>query len=226
VSRLGQPLVNEVVIPYQVKDTFNALRPKDDAAALPFVTEPELAALLKNVCGVNAPLTDRDDLVQVFLTGVPGINNPKGKGAPSEMLRLNTRWQAGQTFSRLGVLGGDRNGFPNGRRLQDDVLDIALQVVGGELKGNPNDLGDGVDRNDSAFASTFPYLGLPHSGSITKDAPPAQAPNELLAGGSRDTGSAGGFPAAEVTLVGLGLLAVAAGAATARASRRSAPATA
>ncbi len=176
VSRLGQPLVNEVVIPYQVKDTFNTLKPTQDAAALPFVKNSELAATLNAVCGTDAPVKDRDDLVQVFLTGVPGVNNPKGAGTPSEMLRLNTRWQAGQTFSRLGVIGGDANGFPNGRRLQDDVLDIAVQVVAGELKGKPNDLGDGVNGNDSAFAKTFPYLGLPHSGSITKDAPPAETP--------------------------------------------------
>jgi hypothetical protein len=226
VSRLGQPLVNEVVIPYHVKDTFNSLRPKDDAAALPFVTEPEAAALLKNVCGVDAPLKNRTDLVQVFLTGVPGINNAEGKGTPSEMLRLNTRRQVGQGFSRLGVLGGDPNGFPNGRRLQDDVLDIALQAVGGELKGNPNDLGDGVDSNDSSFSTTFPYLGLPHSGSITKDAPPAQSPQSLLAGGTRNTGPSDGFPAGEVSLVALGVLAVAAGAAAGRTSRTTAATTA
>ena len=168
ISRLGQPLVNEVVIPYKVKDTFNSLKPKQDAAALPFVQSSELAATLNAVCGTKAPVKNRDDLVQVFLTGVPGINNPKGNGTPSEMLRLNTRWQAGQTFDRLGVLGGDRNGFPNGRRLQDDVVDIALQAVGGELKGMPNDLGDGVNANDKPFSSTFPFLGLPDSGSITK----------------------------------------------------------
>jgi hypothetical protein len=168
ISRLGQPLVNEVVIPYQVKDTFNSLKPRQDAAALPFVQNSELAATLNAVCGTKAPVKNRDDLVQVFLTGVPTINNPKGKGTPSEMLRLNTRWQAGQTFNRLGVLGGDANGFPNGRRLQDDVLDIALQVVGGELKGMPNDLGDGVNANDTAFGTTFPFLGLPVSGSVTK----------------------------------------------------------
>ena len=110
--------------------------------------------------------------MQVFLQGVPGINNPRGKGTPSEMLRLNTKWQAGQTFNRLGVLGGDRNGFPNGRRLQDDVVDISLQAVGGELKGMPNDLGDGVNANDKPFSSTFPFLGLPNSGSITKTVSP------------------------------------------------------
>ena len=172
ISRLGQPLVNEVVIPYKVKDTFNSLKPTQDAAALPFVQNSELAATLNAVCGTHAPVKDRTDLVQVFLQGVPGINNPKGKGTPSEMLRLNTKWQAGQSFNRLGVLGGDRNGFPNGRRLQDDVVDIALQAVGGELKGMPNDLGDGVNANDKPFSSTFPFLGLPDSGSITKTVSP------------------------------------------------------
>jgi hypothetical protein len=96
ISRLGQPLVNEVVIPYKVKDTFNSLKPTQDAAALPFVQNSELAATLNAVCGTHAPVKDRTDLVQVFLQGVPGINNPKGKGTPSEMLRLNTTWQAGR----------------------------------------------------------------------------------------------------------------------------------
>ena len=220
ISRLGQPLVNEVVIPYQVKDTFNSLKPTQDAAALPFVKSSELAATLNAVCGTNAPVKDRDDLVQVFLQGVPGINNPKGAGTPSEMLRLNTRWQDGQTFDRLGVLGGDKNGFPNGRRLQDDVVDIAIQAVAGELKGMPNDLGDGVNSNDSAFSSTFPYVGLPHSGSIEKDAPPAQSPQSLLPGAAKGSGPSGGFPVGQVGLIGLGALALMAGAAMARAAAR------
>ena len=168
ISRLGQPLVNEVVIPYQVKDTFNSLKPRQDAAALPFVQNSELAATLNAVCGTDIKVKNRNDLVQVFLKGVPGINNPVGKERPAEYLRLNTKWQAGQPDSRLGVIGGDKNGFPNGRRLADDVLDIALQVVGGELIGSPNDLGDGVNANDTAFGTTFPFLGLPHSGSTTK----------------------------------------------------------
>ncbi len=70
------------------------------------------------------------------------------------------------------MIGGDKNGFPNGRRLADDVLDIALQVVGGELIGSPNDLGDGVNANDTAFGTTFPFLGLPHTGSTTKTSTP------------------------------------------------------
>ncbi len=172
ISRLGQPLVNEVVIPYQVKDTFNSLKPRQDAAALPFVQNSELAATLNAVCGTDIKVKNRADLVQVFLTGVPGINNPVGKERPAEYLRLNTKWQAGQPTSRLGVIGGDKNGFPNGRRLADDVLDIALQVVGGELIGSPNDLGDGVNANDTAFGTTFPFLGLPHTGSTTKTSKP------------------------------------------------------
>ena len=79
ISRLGQPLVNEVVIPYKVKDTFNSLKPTQDAAALPFVQNSELAATLNAVCGTNAPVKNRDDLVQVFLHGVPGHQQPEGQ---------------------------------------------------------------------------------------------------------------------------------------------------
>ena len=226
VSRLGQPLVNEVVIPYQVKDTFNSLKPRQDAAALPFVQNSELAATINAVCGTDIPVKNRADLIQVFLKGVTGINNPIGKERAAEYLRLNTKWQDGQTFNRLGVIGGDRNGFPNGRRLQDDVLDIALQVVGGELIGNPNDLGDGVDQNDSPFGDTFPYVGLPHSGSITKDAPPAEKPQALLTGGTNNTGGGNGLPAGQIGLVGLGALALMAGGVMARNARKTSTVTA
>ena len=101
----------------------------------------------------------------MFLTGVKGLNMPKGKITPSEQLRLNMSTPVTATPNRLGVIGGDTQGFPNGRRLGDDVIDIALQVVEGELVGSPNDLGDGVNANDVAFGTTFPYLALPASGS-------------------------------------------------------------
>jgi hypothetical protein len=205
------------VIPYQVKDTFNAIPPTKDAAALPFVQKPELAALLKNVCGVNAPTDNRDDLVQVFLTGVPGLNSPKGV-TPSEQLRLNTNAIGGQSFNRLGVIGGDKNGFPNGRRLQDDVVDIALQVVAGELKGNPNDLGDAVDKNDAAFGDHFPYLAMPLSGSVVKTSPAAKSGATLLNGGA-DRPSGNGFPSRDVGLIGIGALVLMAGGALARRTR-------
>ena len=224
ISRLGQPLVNEAVIPYSVKDTFNAIPPSKDAAALPFVQKPELAQLLNKVCGFNAPTTDRKDLVQVFLQGVPNINKPKGAVTPSEELRLNTKWQANQPGNnRLGVIGGDNNGFPNGRRLSDDVLDIALQVVGGELVGNANDLGDGVNANDKSFGDTFPYVALPHSGSVTKTTT-SHTGMTLLNGGGSSSSTPTGFPVGQVALIGLGALALVGGAVALR--KNAVPATA
>ena len=168
VSRLGMPLVNEVVIPVGLKDRFNASVPADDTQFLSHVTDPELPKLIELIYGIPAPATPRDDLVAVFLTGVDGLNKPAG-GTPSEQLRLNMSIapceEGCPEHSTLGVIGGDVAGFPNGRRLTDDILDIAVQVVEGELVGNPNDLGDGVGTNDVAFTSTFPYVALPHSGS-------------------------------------------------------------
>ena len=172
VSRLGMPLVNEVVLPLGVKDAFNASKPTDDVAALDFVTNPELPKLIEAIYGIPEPETPRNDLVSVFLTGIEGLNKPAGKVTPSEQLRLNLRTPVTNNPDRLGVIGGDNQGFPNGRRLGDDVLDIALQVVEGELVGNPNDLGDGVDVNDAEFSDTFPYLALPESGS-EEDAHPS-----------------------------------------------------
>ena len=165
VSRLGMPLVNEVVLPLKVKDAFNASKPTQDRAALDYVTNPELPKLIEAIYGIPEPETPRDDLVSVFLTGIEGLNKPEGRITPSEQLRLNMSTPVTENPDRLGVIGGDNQGFPNGRRLADDVIDIALQVVEGELVGNPNELGDGVDANDVEFSDTFPYLALPVSGS-------------------------------------------------------------
>lgn len=178
VSRLGNPLVNEVVNPLKDKDTFNASEPEDDARFLQNVLTPELPKVVEQVLKVKAPAEPRKDLVQVFLTGVPGLNQ-LAKVTPSEQLRLNLTPFKGQTANRLGVIGGDKNGFPNGRRLGDDTIDIALQVMEGELVGSPNDLGDKVDGNDVRFERSFPYIGLPTSGSDSVD---------LGAGGSKDRG--------------------------------------
>ena len=164
VSRLGMPLVNEVVIPLKDKNRFNASAPRNDGQFLDYVTKPELPKLVEAVYGVNAPAEPRDDLVSVFLTGVAGLNQPAGV-TPSEQLRLNMKVPVTADPDSLGVIGGDNQGFPNGRRLADDVLDIALQVVEGELVGTPNDLGDGVSENDVEFLDAFPYLALPASGS-------------------------------------------------------------
>jgi hypothetical protein len=174
VSRLGMPLVNEVVIPLKDKNRFNASAPKDDGQFLDYVTKPELPGLIEAVYGVDAPAEPRNDLVSVFLTGVEGLNQPAGV-TPSEQLRLNLTTPVTEDPDALGVIGGDNQGFPNGRRLTDDVIDIALQVVEGELVGQPNDLADGVSANDVEFRDRFPYLALPASGSDA--APhPATAP--------------------------------------------------
>ncbi|GAB3407899.1 DUF4331 domain-containing protein [Flindersiella endophytica] len=167
VSRLCNPLVNEVVIPLKDKDKFNRTRPRDDGQFLKYVTNPELPTLIEAIYKIKAPKTPRNDLVQVFLTGVPGLNQPKNV-KPSEMLRLNTSIPPTAQPKRLGVLDGDKAGFPNGRRLTDDVVDIELQAVEGELVGSPNDLGDAVNANDVPFRNTFPYLALPASGSAVR----------------------------------------------------------
>lgn len=170
VSRLGQPLVNEVVIPRGVKDTFNALEPTGDGAALSFVTNPEVPRLLEAIYRIQSPPAPRNDLVTIFLTGIPGLNQPQGV-RPSEMLRLNLAVPPSGRPDRLGVLNGDLAGFPNGRRLTDDVVDIALRAMAGATPLTPGfngglnaRLGDGVDFNDQPFSPAFPYLWQPAPG--------------------------------------------------------------
>ena len=167
VSRLGHCLVNEVVIPIKDKDKFNASSPWFDAQFAKYVTNPELPKLLQSIYKIPAPATPRNDLVQVFLTGVPKLNQPPNV-RPTELLRLNTSIPPAKNPKRLGVLDGDNAGYPNGRRLTDDCIDISLQVVAGELVGKKNDLGDGVDGNDKPFGQAFPYVALPTSGSSVK----------------------------------------------------------
>ena len=164
VARLGSPLVNEVVVPIKSKDLFNASKPEGDAAFLPKVENPEVPMLIEKIYGIKAPATPRADLVSVFLTGVEGATKPPNIVA-SEQLRLNMSVPPKATGDRLGVIGGDMAGFPNGRRLSDDVVDIELQVLMGELVGSKNDLGDGVNKNDLSFGNNFPYIALPNSGS-------------------------------------------------------------
>jgi hypothetical protein len=164
VSRLGNPLVNEVVIDVARKDRFNASKPENDGEYLDRVTKPLVPILIEKIYGIEAPAEPRNDLVSVFLTGVDGINKPPN-GTPSEELRLNMSIAPTASPKRLGVLDGDKGGFPNGRRLSDDVVDIGLQTLEGALVGSPNKLGDGVDVNDKPFLAAFPYVALPTSGS-------------------------------------------------------------
>jgi hypothetical protein len=164
VSRLGNPLINEVIIPTKLKDRWNRLSPDKDAQFEQYYREPILAAVINQLYDLGVPEKNRDDLVAVLLTGVPGLNNTGPKLA--DMLRVNLSIAPASSPSRLGVLAGDTAGFPNGRRLEDDVIDIAERAVAGKLKGHPAGdlLGDGVDGNDVPTLGTFPYENDPPSG--------------------------------------------------------------
>ncbi|HEX8027809.1 MAG TPA: DUF4331 domain-containing protein [Vicinamibacterales bacterium] len=171
VSRLGNPLVNEAVIDLARKDAFNGIEPTSDAVALDRVTDPEVPKLLKAIFNVDSPPAPRNDLVTIFRTGIPGLNQPANvRGA--EMLRLNMAIPPSASPNRMGVLGGDLAGFPNGRRVGDDVLDIVLQAAAGATPLTPafnrspnNGIGDNVSQNDLPYLSTFPYLAIPHPGN-------------------------------------------------------------
>lgn len=164
VSRLGNPLINEVIIPTRLKDKWNSLSPSKDAQFERYYREPILAAVINQLYGLGVPEKNRDDLVAVLLTGVPGLNFTGPKLA--DMLRINLSIAPTATPSRLGVFGGDTAGFPNGRRLGDDVVDIAERAVAGKLKGHAAGdlLGDGVDGNDVPNLGSFPYENDPPSG--------------------------------------------------------------
>ena len=192
VSRLGQPLVNEVVIGLPMKDRFNGSKPKDDGQFIDYVTNPTLPALIEialalpNTAPKNIP---RNDLVTTFLTGIKGVNQP-AVPTPSEQLRLNTSTPpvAAAAQGRLGVAGGDSAGYPNGRRPKDDVVDISLAVVmgglcvlngdtdalklGAECKPSNVPLGatalklhDAVDQAQITLLPGFPYVFTPIPGA-------------------------------------------------------------
>ncbi len=216
VSRLGNPLVNEAVVPANLKDFFNRSTPDTDAKFLPKVQDPEVPILVEQIYKIPNPnklggvAAKRNDLSAAFLTGFSkdvfagrtfgglgagvldadlnslDLNEVSPNPAPAEYLRLNVNvppkspGQAG--YSRLGAVGGDLAGFPNGRRLHDDVVDIALQVLEGVLvrpAGATRDavagLGDAVNASDRRVTSSFPYVALPHSGSeLRKGTSPLQ----------------------------------------------------
>jgi uncharacterized protein DUF4331 len=164
VSRLGNPLINEVLIPTPLKDRWNAVGPDKDEQFARYYRAPILASLLNQLYPALGPFQDtgRDDLVQVLLNGVPNLNNTGTTQA--DMLRLNLSTPVAASPNRLGVLGGDVQGWPNGRRLEDDVIDIAERAVAGALIGKSLPLGDGVDANDRANLPAFPYEPDPRAG--------------------------------------------------------------
>jgi hypothetical protein len=208
VSRLGSPLVNEVVVPLSLKDAFNSISPDVDHTVQPVVDKvenPILAGLLHSIYGVAVPPAPRNDLTEIFLQGISKANaglsgNPatvlpvdlnsqdlnqdafasRGNTAatPAEMLRLNMSIPSTPNPKSYGVLAGDVQGYPNGRRLTDDVLDISVQAVAGATVTGHLVPGlavvDSVDRNDHPFSATFPYVALPNVRNV--NAGPAQSP--------------------------------------------------
>ena len=194
VSRLGNPLVNEAVVPLAYKDAFNSIAPNADRFVAPVVQavlHPIVPALIQSIYGIPAPKGNRDDLAEIFLTGIAknaptldgtkapiqaDLNSPilnKDQNwktfVPSEELRLNMSTPVTVNPNRLGVLGGDLQGFPNGRRLGDDVVDIAIQALeGAAVTGIVPALaaGDGVNTNDHPFGTTFPYVALPNTAAV------------------------------------------------------------
>ncbi len=184
VSRLGNPLINEVIIPIGMKDKFNRTSPADDAANFGAnALAPEPARLLNALFNLGVKETDRTDIVGALLTGVPGLTQIGSSPVPADTLKVNLGVPPSASPNRFGVLAGDTGGFPNGRRLTDDVVDIELRVIGGALLkpeegGKQLPLGDGVDVNDEPFRATFPYVALPDSGfdSKLKRVEPAHAP--------------------------------------------------
>jgi hypothetical protein len=188
VSRLGNPLFNEVVVPMSKKDLWNALPPSADAQFIDFVRHPELARLLPvlypgvfpNLAGVSA---SRDDLVAILMTGIPsgiisGFQNFTGP-TPADMLRLNMAIPPASSPKLLGLVGGDAAGYPNGRRVSDDVVTIELRAIAGATYPlvNPSFNPDGAaaliyDLEDPGKTNTpplsylpaFPYLNHPESG--------------------------------------------------------------
>ena len=191
VSRLGNPLINELVIPLGMKDKWNTVYPVDDKAFVSHYEHPELATLLPvlypgvfpNLKGLTA---SRADLVAVLLTGippgiVPGFQNYTGK-VMADQLRLNVAIPPTTSNPNIyGLLGGDAAGFPNGRRVFDDVVSIELRAIAGVTyalvnksytpDGAAGKLTEGLTPASDRYKSTFPYLGPPLDGFDTPSAP-------------------------------------------------------
>ncbi|MEX2262705.1 MAG: DUF4331 domain-containing protein [Bryobacteraceae bacterium] len=176
VQRMGNPLINELLVGTGYKDRFSMDQPKNDAQFASFFLDPALARVVNALTGgaVAIPTPPRTDLLPVVTYAPPIAAAGTPAGPVADLLRLNTGVAPtiGTSQNRLGLLGGDAAGFPNGRRLFDDVTDVALRLVaGGVLAGPPfsssplnTRLGDGVNVNDAPYRTSFPYLANAPSG--------------------------------------------------------------
>ena len=192
VQRMGNPLINELLIGTGTKDFWSMSEPKGDSQFASFALDPLFARVLNAVYGINIPAPPRLDLLPL-VTYAPPIAAPGTPAGPiADLLRLNTGVAPTQapSRSRLGLLGGDSAGFPNGRRVSDDVTDIAARAVAGILCGESGlckdstgtvfkgssvlAIGDGVNSNDVPYQETFPYVGFAQSGRDRRHIDPGE----------------------------------------------------
>ncbi len=175
VQRMGNALFNELIIGTGSKDKFSMSLPKDDAQFAAFALDPVLARALNAVYGGALPVPDtpRVDLLPLVQYIPPIAPNAANPGPVADLLRINTGIPATPQASRrrLGFIAGDTAGYPNGRRVSDDVTDISARAVVGILTGDPkftgfphNRIGDGVNANDVPYQETFPYVAFSQSG--------------------------------------------------------------
>jgi hypothetical protein len=192
VSRLGNPLFNQVIVPMAEKDRWNSLPPSEDKRFAGFVERPEIASLLPvlypgrfdNLAALHKAKTPRADLVAILLTGIPDgliddFQNSTGD-VQADMLRLNTAIPPSKEENPFGILGGDLAGFPNGRRIADDVVSISLRAIAGATVPLVDDtfqpdaaasqVEQGLTAKDlgAGLLEHFPYLGTPFDGFRTQ----------------------------------------------------------
>jgi hypothetical protein len=188
VQRVGNPLINELVIGIGSKDRFSMDRPKNDSQFASFFLDPPIVRIVEALYGgaLAVPSAPRNDLLPLVTYAAPIAAPGTPSGPIADLLRLNTGVTPTPVAqaSRLGLIGGDAGGFPNGRRLFDDVTDITLRVaVGGVLVSPPfpgfnpqinGRLGDGVNVDDSIYHDSFPYIGSAPDGRNRRHVDPGE----------------------------------------------------
>jgi hypothetical protein len=183
VDRRGNPLARELLIGAGFADRFAMDQPRNDAQFASFFLDPSLARMINAATAglVAIPTPPRTDLLPLVTYAPPIAATGTPAGPLADLIRLNTGVPPtpAASASRLGLLGGDPSGYPNGRRPLDDVVDVTLRSLLGVL--NPafnvfpnNRFGDGVNVNDAAFRSTFPYLADAPSGRDRRHLDPGE----------------------------------------------------
>jgi hypothetical protein len=186
IDRLGNPLIKTLIVPLGSKDLWSMSQPANDSQFLASYYDPALARVFNSIYGISIPVPPRNDLLPL-VTYAPPIAAPGTPAGPvADLLRLNTGVPATPEPSRrrLGLLAGDAAGFPNGRRVSDDVTDVMYRTLSGILAGPQFNfrLGDGVNTNDIPYRETFPYVAFAQSGRNRRHIDPGEAGCTMDAG--------------------------------------------